>query len=264
MLYLFFAHDQDVPSPTAESYFRNVQIYNLPPTVTPTPTATNTPTSTPTVTFTPTATLTNTPTATPSVTPTLGTWYTGNKKSNVYGVKAVISAPAQAPYLVDYTTQTGQKSGLSSWVSIPSPFWVQTGWRYYYGYTSPPVRYIEWKIPSTPPGGNDIHDFSFHGNQDWGTSSEYYLIWGGGTTWCAKIDNNFLECFDTQQQYAPIEVQAFSEVHASLLNELDATFSQVSFFDSNGWQLFDQVLWRADPPYQVDQIQLYEYHNYGP
>jgi hypothetical protein len=61
MLYLFFAHDQDVPSPTAQSYFRNVQIYNLPPTATLTATLTYTPTATFTPTRTPTATPTNTP-----------------------------------------------------------------------------------------------------------------------------------------------------------------------------------------------------------
>ncbi|HET6598069.1 MAG TPA: hypothetical protein VFG81_20780 [Anaerolineales bacterium] len=60
MLYLFFAHDHDVPSPTAQSYFRNVQIYNLPPTATPTAT----------LTYTPTATSTNTPTNTSTPIPT--------------------------------------------------------------------------------------------------------------------------------------------------------------------------------------------------
>jgi hypothetical protein len=60
MLYLFFAHDHDVASPTAQSYFRNVQIYNLPPTATPTAT----------LTYTPTATSTNTPTNTSTPIPT--------------------------------------------------------------------------------------------------------------------------------------------------------------------------------------------------
>ena len=75
MLYLFFVHDHDVANPTAESYFRNVQIYNLPPTATPTATLTYTPTATFTPTRTPTATPTNTPM--PKISGTGTCWISG-------------------------------------------------------------------------------------------------------------------------------------------------------------------------------------------
>ena len=76
-LYLFFANDHDIASPTAESYFSNITLFNQPPTATltitntptrtatATATSTSTPTATPTKTATPTATATFTPTNTP-------------------------------------------------------------------------------------------------------------------------------------------------------------------------------------------------------
>lgn len=50
-------------------------------------------------------------------------WYAGNGRTSAYGVKANIWAPSSAPYL--------KESGESNWVSLPSPYWVQAGWRYY-------------------------------------------------------------------------------------------------------------------------------------
>ncbi len=235
--------------------------------MTVTPTSTPSPTATATLmkTLTPSPTVTTIPTFTATIVPTatVGTWYTGNRRTDAYGIKAVISAPPQAPYLVSYLRADGvELSGESSWVSLVGPKpWVQAGWRYYYDYTTPPKRYIEWWIPN---GGNEVHDYHFFGNQGWGTTSDYYVIWGGGTIWCGQVDNNYMECFDMEQKYAPNTVLAYSEVHASSLNELNATFSQVYYLSPTGWALFDQARWRADSPYSVDQIQDYEYRNYGP
>ena len=75
-LYLFFANDHDIASPTAESYFSNIALFNQPPTASPTSTPTATATFTPTFTHTPThtstaiATSTFTPTVTSTFAPT--------------------------------------------------------------------------------------------------------------------------------------------------------------------------------------------------
>jgi hypothetical protein len=81
-------------------HFSEKNLYPSPFTSTPIPTAT----------ITPTASVTNTPTATPTP---QDSWYTGNARSDAYGVKANIWAPAQAPIL--------QESGESNWISLP-PF----------------------------------------------------------------------------------------------------------------------------------------------
>ncbi len=217
-------------------------------------------TGTPTPTRTSTATATATFTSTPITTPTLPTFYTGNARYAAYGVKAVISAPAQAPYLVDITINGGQYSGESNWVSIPkypaNPYWVQAGWRYYYGW-SLPKRYIEHYDSISG------HQIVSHGTQAWGTAVEYKVEWQGGNTWCAFVPGVAYECYDVKA--APEMVLARSEVHASPLNELDVNFISVSYLDvNNQWLSFDQWHWLEQAPYIVTKWQLYQFHNYGP
>lgn len=121
MLYLFFAHDHDVPSPTAESYFSNVQLHNLPPTATPTATFTNTPTNTPTATS--TYTPTSTPTFTPTVTPTPnrsgnGTcWSTGASWPDYYANYTIDSATIPTDWV------NSINNAANTWTSVtPSHF----------------------------------------------------------------------------------------------------------------------------------------------
>lgn len=222
---------------------------------TPTPSKTYTPSNTPTRTFTPsnTPTITNTPSPTlsPTLTPTAtsGTWYTGNDRDNAYGVKALISVPNSLNIV---------ESGESSWVSIPSPYWVQAGWRYYEGLLwFSPKRYIEHNHPIT---GYEIHHYGY---QDWGSTEEYRVYWDSGTTWCGAILTDPPECYSVR--VAPSWVYANSEVHVSSQNELNTNFSYVYYLDSNfHWVLFDQANWVEDAPYAVNKIQYYEFHNHGP
>lgn len=106
-LYLFFANDHDVASPTAESYFSNVQIYNLPPTPTPTNTATFTPTAT--ATFTPSRTPTSTSTSTLTATPTPNSHGSGTCWD---------SGPSWPDYTVYYDIETtGPRAIPSDWIA---------------------------------------------------------------------------------------------------------------------------------------------------
>ena len=132
MLYLFFGNDHDVTSPTAESYFSNVQIHGAvptptpsnTPTITPTPTKTNTPTSTPTSTPTPmltfTATGSPTITFTPSNTPTPMTYtpIPGTPQSNGSGV-CWASGLSWNDYNVEFDIKlSGDSAVPSGWVTV--------------------------------------------------------------------------------------------------------------------------------------------------
>jgi hypothetical protein len=193
-------------------------------------------------------------------TPTLPTFYTGNARYDVYGVKAVISAPVQSPYLVNIIIDGGQYSGESNWVSIPTypsdPNWVQAGWRYYYGWLLP-KRYIEHKDSMS---GYDIEEYEL---QTWGTAVEYRVEWQSESAWCGFIPGHS-ECYSIRP--APDNmVFARSEVHASPLNGLDTDFISVSYLDANNqWILFDQSHWVIQAPYAIDQWQPHLFHNYGP
>jgi len=207
-----------------------------------------TPTASPTI----TPTATNTPTFTPSPTitptPTDPSWHLGNFRPDAYGVKANISAPSDGLSL--------QSSGESNWVSLPTPYWVQAGWRYYKDWIWA-WSYVESYSPTT---GYAIQDYSIH---NWGNVIEYKVEWTSGTTWCGWIDGENKACYDTQP--APITVSARSEVHASSQNELNTYFWLVSYLDSSGyWTPFDQALWQEGPPYTIDKTQYYDFHNYGP
>jgi hypothetical protein len=212
-------------------------------------TPTNTPTKTNTPTITPTFTITSSPTITP--TPTEPSWYTGNDLPDAYGVKARISVPSSI-YI--------HEGGESSWVSIPVPFWVQAGWRYYDGLFWPaPKRYIEFNHPII---GHEINHF---GNQEWSTTEEYIVYWDPFLSrWCGQIF--FVagpSCYDVAS--APQWVFARSEVHVSSGNQLDTYFSDANYMDSeNQWHLFDQEHWLEQAPYRVYKYHFYEFQNYGP
>jgi len=57
-------------------------------------------------------------------------YYAGNYITSVYGGKATIGTPPSRPYM----PLDGQ---LQSWVSLPSPNWIQTGWLLMPTWTSP-------------------------------------------------------------------------------------------------------------------------------
>jgi hypothetical protein len=223
-------------------------------------TPTNTPTSTPTATFTPTASRTFTPTLTQTPTNTpIPAWYTGNDRLDAYGVKALISAPSQAPYIENIPF-----SGQSNWVSIPAPYWIQAGWRYYLNWSGA-TPYVEWNMSNPPPGQNAYGIQQYDADlQSWGSSREYQVEWVSATTWCGKV-GDFTPICKNLGVSPPIRVYAHSEVHASPLNELNTFFTGVYFKDSNNsWQLFDQGLWRIQSPYEVDTFYYWQFLNFGP
>lgn len=227
---------------------------------TPTSTLTSTPTDTPTATF------TNTPTVTPTFTPTntpIPSWYAGAKQTGIYGVKALISAPAQAPFIDGASPPSGQ----SNWVSIPAPYWIQAGWRYYENIPEGPVAlpYVEWRMTSAPLG-ESAYGYRNYGEdiQAWGTSKLYTVEWLSRESWCGTVGDNTPICKIVGVS-PPQDGFARSEVHASSLNQLNTLFSAVMYQDANGdWHLFDQGLWRMDSPYNIDIYSDSQFRNYGP
>lgn len=174
-------------------------------------------------------------------------WYAGNIRTNGYGVKASIYAPLSAPYL--------ETSGESNWVSLPAPNWVQTGWRYYLGWTAA-KPYVEYNYGGT-------YGITHYGTQGWGTAKEYQVRHVSGTTWCAFISGVQKGCF--MPTTAPKTMLAESEVHVSSNNELQTTFVAVQYRNSSGtWVNFDQNNAFANSPYQINRITNYNFVNYGP
>lgn len=105
-----------------------------------------------------------------------------------------------------------------------------------------------------------MNDHSF-GNQSWGTSEDYWVVWRDDrTVWCAIIDGVEEHC--KYVHIAPITVQAKSEVHISSLNELDTIFQSVRYKDTQVWRYFDQKNFSSDAPYFVDANTNYDYRNY--
>lgn len=177
----------------------------------------------------------------------LASWYTGNSRTSAYGIQAAIFTPSSAPYL--------KESGESSWVSLPSPYWVQTGWRYYKGWTAA-KPYVEHNT-------KENYGLNHYGTQSWGSSKNYMVDHKSGNTWRAYINLDLKE--EWEPTGAPKTVMGYSEVHRSSENELNTSFNLVFWRKSSGeWRQFDQARWREDDPYAVEKTHFYEYRNYGP
>lgn len=246
-----FSRTTTVPQILVRTDKWHLTLATYPNWATPTNTPTNTYTPTKTSTFTATSSPTITPSATPTNTPTPPSWYTGNGRYEAYGVRARISVPSSL-YI--------HESGESSWVSIPMPYWVQAGWRYYNGLFWPaPKRYIEYNHPVLGYGINHI------GDAEWNTTDEYQVYWDPFLSrWCASVVYvSGHECYDVAS--APSLVLARSEVHVSSQNQLDTYFSEVYYMDDTQlWFLFDQEHWIEEAPYRVYKYHFYEFQNYGP
>lgn len=175
-------------------------------------------------------------------------WYAGNKRTNAYGVKATIRTPLSEPYL--------EAEGISSWVSLPQTTWLQAGWRFFKGISGgKPLQYIEFRDKYGAQGL--IH----YQSQNWNTAATYQVSHRDGEIWCAYINGIQKLCKTVRP--APVEVQAYSEVHASMFNELEARYTAVYYRTSDGlWFLFDQEKWREDFPYKVQKDYKYAYRNY--
>ena len=166
-----------------------------------------------------------------------------------HGVKANIWTPSIPLYIAE--------SGESNWVSLPKPYWIQAGWRYYRGWEYP-RPYVEWCPPPCGLGDRDIEEF---GNQTWGSVVEYKVDHYASTTWCASINGILRECQIITA--APNEMQVYSEVHDNSSNELDTRFSAVYYKNVDGlWFLFDQEIWEDDSPYFVQKDEPYYFRTY--
>lgn len=174
-------------------------------------------------------------------------WYAGNMRTNAYGVRANIWTPSEAPYL--------ETSGQSNWVSLPTPHWMQAGWRYYQGWEDP-IRYVEYLDT------NGDYDLLEYGTQPWGHIVEYKVDnYNKTTTWCGYVEGVIRVCKIVRS--APSQVQVYSEVHESPNNELDTRFSAVYYKTSDDvWFLFNQANWREDCPYLVQKDENYYFRTF--
>lgn len=166
-------------------------------------------------------------------------WHVGNKRLSAYGVKANIWAPSTPIFLA--------QSGISNSVTLPLPYWMQTGWHYYQGYTNP-KSYIEYcKPPCLTPSDYFQQDFSDH---FWGSIKEYKVSHSSGTNWCASVAGIEIICQSILS--APTDMLVQSEVHVNSDNELNTTYTNVYYKTSNDqWLVFDQANWFESPPYLI-------------
>jgi hypothetical protein len=191
--------------------------------------------------------------------PVAASWYAGNARFSVYGVKADIHTPESAP-----SPCTG--AGLSNWVSTAPnydhPGWVQTGWLYipespYYITVATP--YVELKTD------NGTRSYYEYGTQSWDTYKNYKINWNG--YWEVYIDGNLKLTTGGDYESPPVNVEVYSEVQSSSSNELDTFFDNVSYKNSGGsWTYFDQDHWldNNDPYTIYDESYYYMYLCIGP
>jgi hypothetical protein len=176
-------------------------------------------------------------------------WNVGNKRFSGFGVKANIWTPDTPLYIAD--------SGESNWVSLPLPYWIQAGWRYYKDYEHP-RRYVEYCVPPCGIGDRELNEYD---PQYWGSIVEYKVDHYASTTWCASINGILKECQILTA--APAEMQVFSEIHVDSRNELDTRFSAVYYKTADGlWFLFDQENWTDESPYYVQKDEPYYFRTY--
>lgn len=176
-------------------------------------------------------------------------YHVGNTRSRGYGVKADISTPASAPYV--------GFSGQSSWVSTAGPtYWVQTGWRYYDGWSAA-KSYWEYKLPT----GHQLYHMS---DQAWNFTRNYCITLLDDGNWQVKVNGTPKGAWGAGVLAAPQEpVRAESESHASDV-ELRTWFNNVQYRGTTTWFNFNENGWIAEGPYWVNVTYLYKYQSYGP
>lgn len=184
-------------------------------------------------------------------------WHSGMFYPDVYGVWAHITTPPTA--LPIYNFPAGSQSGVYSWVSLPIPNWIQTGWHYYYtseGVLKGPLQFIETCINGCfGPPLRYIEEFNL---QDWGTEVWYLIEFTPGTDdqWCAYINGVQKRC---QAIVAPpVTGEVFSEIQINSRNELNTYFNDVYYKGSNFvWEPFDQggIAPQSEFPYGIEVFQ---------
>lgn len=158
-------------------------------------------------------------------------WHVGNKRLSAYGVKANIWTPSTPIYL--------EESGISNSVTTPLPYWMQTGWRYYVGYQIP-QSYIEYN-----PSSGSYFERNL-GDHNWGGIQTYKVEYSSGNIWCGYFGDPVIDYRCAVIGSAPTDMIAQSEVHVNSGNELNTTYTNVYYKNSNGqWLVFDQANWLA-------------------
>jgi hypothetical protein len=176
--------------------------------------------------------------------------HAGYFQTSSYGAKATISAPSSAPYL-------DQGWGESSWVSLPLPNWVQTGWGY-------PVRgdysaaYSYWEINA------GVYDQQKCGVHYWGTSKIYQVSWSS-PYWYAWVDGNWvIGVSGGGLPNPPCELQAMTEMNGTPVVNSYHTNVQ-SMRNDGSWYSFCQW-WNIaydNPPY-IDLLSPSNFHTWNP
>lgn len=187
-------------------------------------------------------------------------WHAGNKRPSAYGVKATIFTPSVPPFMFP-----GETSVQSHWVSTAGPYWLQVGWIYNYGWSTPSLYYEFCKSPCLNPGDWDlelISDFNWNSNATFEVHySEITIQSIQYSTWCALVNNIMIIC-QGNLVIPPVEVQALSEVH-NHYNEINTYFSSVNYQDNSRiWHSFDYSLWAEHSPFFVLKYSPYEYQTY--
>jgi hypothetical protein len=156
----------------------------------------------------------------------------GNTRSTGYGVRATIACPSSAPYVGG--------SGQASWVSTPGPsYWIQTGWRYWSGYSNA-KSYYEYSLPI----GYSLVETGTH---SWGGSRTYEVSHSGSGVWAVKINGATVGSWGTLS--APVSpVRAMTETHYPTV-QMNTQFSSVKYRGTTTWYNFDQGGWVTNSPY---------------
>lgn len=174
-------------------------------------------------------------------------WYAGNYRTTAYGARADISTPSSAPFV--------GSSGEANYVSTPGPtYWLQTGWRYYSGYTTA-KPYYEVSVPN-------LYELVEYSSQSWGTTINYQLNYAGSGYWTVSIGGV------SQGSYGPLSgpvsrVYGESETHYSTV-QMNTQFNNVQYRGASSWYYFDQSNWFTNSPYYLTITSTYKYKTLGP
>lgn len=177
------------------------------------------------------------------------------------GITALISTPQSALDLVDIAS-----SGVSNWISTiyndsEGKDWLQAGWLYYWWH-SIPKQYVEYCIDCQGEFGTYFIDDQF-ASQNWGSTIDYWIDRETNNRWCAYTAGVQRHCIEDFHSTS-VDVYAESEVHESIMNPLNTTFSEVRYKDpvDSIWKLFDTVVWVEEFPYAVEEFSTAHFRTY--
>jgi hypothetical protein len=166
-----------------------------------------------------------------------GLAYPGVSIGEAYGIRADIHTPSSANVL---NLVENENSGQSSWVSTPGNRIIQTGWRYYFGFSNPKIYY---ELCPGPPPNNCVTNYNV-GDQPWMTKVKYKVERKVGTlnTWCVYVSGLEMSCMSG----TPVEatrVYAKVEIHYSARNNVATFFEQIEYRTDN-----PNIWWRINDP----------------